>query len=97
MTAPHLRIVGEPPAADTDPSASFFLIVADHDRGFFCVEGPMTNDTPWNNAARHARDNSHRRIVCGPSGPDRDKLAADFQRIEKLGSVPPGSILKPRQ
>jgi hypothetical protein len=57
----------------------------------------MTNDQPWNNAARHARDNFHRRVVCGPSGPDRDKLAADFQRTEKLGGVPPGSILKPRQ
>ncbi len=97
MTTSDLRIVGEPSAADTDPSASFFLIVADHDREFFCVEGPMNDDRPWNNAARHARDNFHRRIVCGPSGPDREKLAADFQRVEKLGSVPPGSILKSRQ
>jgi hypothetical protein len=97
MTAPNLKIVGTPSAADTDPSASFFLIVADHDRGFFCAEGPMTNDALWNNAARHARDNFHRRIVCGPTDPDRDKLAAGLQCIEKLGSVPPGSILKPRQ
>jgi hypothetical protein len=97
MTAPDLRIVGNPPEADTNPSASFFLIVADHDQGFFCVEGPMADDRPWNNAARHARDNLHRRVVCGPSGPDRDKLAADFQRTDRLGGVPPGSILKPRQ
>lgn len=41
----------EPP-----PSEPFFLIVTDHDRGAFSVEGPMTNDGPWNNAARHARD-----------------------------------------
>jgi hypothetical protein len=50
----------------------------------------MTDDWPWNNAARHARDNFHRRVVCGPSGPsgpDRNKLAADFQRTEKLGGV----------
>jgi hypothetical protein len=39
MTAPDLRIVGSPSAADIDPSASFFLIVADYDQGFFCVEG----------------------------------------------------------
>jgi hypothetical protein len=97
MTAPDLRIVGSPSAADIDPSASFFLIVADYDQGFFCVEGPMSDDRLWNNAARHARDNFHRRVVCGPSGPDRDSLAADFQRTEKLGGVPPGSILKPRQ
>jgi hypothetical protein len=49
MTAPDLRIVGNPPVADTDPSASFFLIVADYDQRFFCVEGPMTDDRPWNN------------------------------------------------
>ena len=97
MTAPDLRIVGSPSAANIDPSAAFFLIVADYDRELFCVEGPMTNDQPWNNAARHARDNFDRRVVCGPSGPDRDKLAADFQRTEKLGGVPPGSIVKPRQ
>jgi hypothetical protein len=97
MTAPDLRIVANPLAADTDPAASFFLIVADYDRELFCVEGPITDDRPWNNAARHARDNFHRRVVCGPSGPDCDRLAIDFQRTEKLGGVPPGSILKPRQ
>jgi len=48
MTAPDLRIVGSPSAADIDPSASFFLLVADYDQGFFCVEGPMTNDALWN-------------------------------------------------
>jgi hypothetical protein len=97
MTVPDLRIVGNPTAAATDSSASFFLVVADYDQGFFCVEGPMTDDRPWNNAARHARDNFHRRVVCGPGGPDRNTLAAVFQRTEKLGGVPPGSILKPRQ
>jgi hypothetical protein len=52
----------------------------------------MTDDRPWNNAARHARDNFHRRVVCGPSGPDRDKLAADFQRTPALKvRVPIGS------
>ena len=96
-TRARCGVVGSPSAADIDPFASFFLIVADYDQGFFCVEGPMSDDRPWNNAARHARDNFHRRVVCGPSGPDRDRLAADFPRTEKLGAVPPGSILKPRQ
>ena len=40
----------------TEQPAPFFLIVADHDQGFFSVEGPMTDDRPWQNAARHARD-----------------------------------------
>jgi hypothetical protein len=35
--------------------------------------------------------------VCGPSGPDRDALAADYHRAHKLAGVPPGSILRPRQ
>jgi hypothetical protein len=97
MTAPDLRIVGNPPVADPDPSASFFLIVADHDQGFFSVEGPMTDDQPWNNAARHARDNLQRRVVCGPTGPDRNKLATEFRHAAKLAGVPPGSIVRPRQ
>jgi hypothetical protein len=56
----------------------FFLIITDHDRGFFTVEGPITDIRPWNDAARHARDHQ-RRIVCGPTGPDREVLAAEYQ------------------
>jgi hypothetical protein len=95
MTAPHLRIVGKAPASDA--ATSFFLIVADHDQGFFSVEGPMTDDQPWQNVARHARDQLGRRVVCGPAGPDRNALAVEFQRAEKLAGVPPGSIVRPRQ
>jgi len=39
-----------------DPGAPFFLIVADHDRMIFSVEGPMTDDHVWQAAARRARD-----------------------------------------
>jgi hypothetical protein len=77
------------------PSEAFFLIVTDHDQGFFSVEGPMTDDKPWANAARHARDN-HRDVACGPRGRERDALAAEFQRTQKLAGVPPGSIVRPR-
>jgi hypothetical protein len=35
--------------------------------------------------------------VCGPSGPDRDALAADYYRTHKLAGVPPGSILRPHR
>jgi hypothetical protein len=97
MNAPHLRVVGESSVAGADPSAQFFLIVADHDQGFFAVEGPMTDDHSWNNAARHARDAFGRNVVCGPAGPDRDALAAAFRQAEKLAGVPPGSIIRPRQ
>ena len=80
--------------ADEAP-APFFLIVIDHDRGVFAVEGPMTDDRPWQAAARHAR-NHERRIACGPKGPDRDRLAAEFQRTHRLGGAPPGSVVRPR-
>jgi hypothetical protein len=80
----------------TGQPTPFFLIIADHDQGLFAVEGPMTDDRRWQNAARHARDRRGRHIVCGPAGPDRNALAAEFQRAEKLAGVPPGSIVRPR-
>ncbi len=74
----------------------FFLVIADHDRRIFTVEGPMIDDVQWNSAVRSARD-YQRHIVCGPSGPDREILAIEYQRANKLGCVPPGSILRPRR
>jgi hypothetical protein len=44
-------------ANDPDPIEPFFLIVADHDRRVFAVEGPMTDDRPWEAAAKFARSN----------------------------------------
>jgi hypothetical protein len=96
MTAPDLKIVGKIPMSNANPSAAFFLIVADQDRGFFCIEGPMTDDRRWQDSAREARNNG-RKVACGPSGPDRDTLAADYQRTHKLAGVPPGSIMRPWQ
>jgi hypothetical protein len=78
---------------DPNPTEPFFLIVTDHDRGVFCVEGPMTDDQAWEAAARFARNNEHR-IVCGPAGADRDELATEFRRAHNLAGVPPGSILR---
>jgi hypothetical protein len=80
----------------TEEPAPFFLIVADHDQGLFCIEGPMTDDRSWQDGVRDARNNG-RKISCGPAGPDRDALAAEFQRVHKLAGVPPGSILRARQ
>jgi hypothetical protein len=80
---------------DADLTQPFFLIVSDFDMGLFCVEGPMTDDGPWNLAAGRARE-KQRRVVCGPVGTDRDALAAEYQRTFNMGGVPPGSILRPR-
>ena len=76
-----------------ESSQPFFLIVTDHDRGVFAVEGPMTDDRPWNEAASYARNHQHR-VVCG--GVDRDELAAEYRRTHNLAGVPPGSILRLR-
>lgn len=80
---------------EADPDQPFYLIVTDHDRGVFAVEGPMTDERPWQEAARYARDRE-RRIAVGPTGPDREALAADYRREHKLAGVPPGSVVRPR-
>jgi hypothetical protein len=78
-----------------DPTQPFYLVVTDQDRGVFAVEGPMTDDRPWKEAASQAQ-NHHRRVVCGASGADRDALAAEYRSKHKLAGVPPGSIVRPR-
>jgi hypothetical protein len=78
-----------------ESSQPFYLIVTDHDRGVFAVEGPMTDDQPWKEAATHAR-NHQRCIVCDPTGADRNELASEYRRTHKLAGVPPGSIVRPR-
>ncbi|MGO9945309.1 MAG: hypothetical protein ACLPWG_00415 [Steroidobacteraceae bacterium] len=83
-----------PEAEPPSPSTPFYLIVIDHDRGVFAVEGPMTDDRAWQAAAREAR-NHQRRIDCGPAGPDRDALAAGYRRANNVAGVPPGSIVRP--
>ena len=77
------------------PDRPFYLVVTDQDRGVFTVEGPMTDDRPWHNAAAHARG-QERRVVCGPTGAQRDELAAEYRRAHKLPGVPPGTIVRPR-
>ena len=73
---------------------SFYLIVTDHDRGVFAVEDPMTDDRPWKEADTFARNNQHR-IMCGPTGADRDALVAEFRGAHNnLAGVPTGSILR---
>ena len=58
----------------------FLLIVADLDAGLFCVGGPMSDDAPWHLAVDRARQQHNRHVQCGPTGPDREALASEFQR-----------------
>ena len=76
------------------PDQSFYLILADLDRGVFSVEGPMTDDQAWFATAREAR-NHHRHVECGPAGVDRDELAAEYRQEHHLAGVPPpGTIIR---
>jgi hypothetical protein len=75
---------------------TFYLIVTDHDRGVFAVEGPMTDDKRWQDAAREARNHQHR-ITCGPAGPDRDALAAAYRSEHQFAGAPLGSIVRQRR
>jgi hypothetical protein len=79
-------------APSTEP---FFLIIADYDRGLFSVEGPMTDDGPWDLAAGRAREHK-RHVQCGPTGHDPQALAADYQQGHGLRGAPPGTIVRPR-
>ena len=87
---------GREAVTDAAGAAPFFLIVADHDRKFFAVEGPMIDDRPWIAAARRARD-QHRHVTCGPRGSNREVLAAEFKGTENMAGVPPGSIVRPNR
>jgi hypothetical protein len=55
----------------------------------------MTDDGPWRRAAQRATEKRSRHIRCGPSSPDREALAREFQQTQKFGGVPPGSIVRP--
>lgn len=79
---------------EASEAETFYLIVTDHDRGVFAVEGPMTDDKRWQAAAREARNHEHL-ITCGPAGPDRDALAAEYRsKHRQLTGVPPGSVVR---
>jgi len=43
---------------EADPTAPFYMIVTDHDRGVFAVEGPTIDDRPWQSAPQYARNAS---------------------------------------
>jgi hypothetical protein len=75
------------------PIEPFCLILADDDRGHFSVEGPMMDDKAWVAAMRRAREGG-RHVRCGPTSPDREALAAEFQKANKLRGVSPGSIVR---
>ena len=79
---------------EADPTAPFYLTVADHDRGAFSVEGSMTDVHPWESAARYTRDHERAHYVR-PGWPRSGTLAAEYRQAHKLAGFPPGSIVRP--
>ena len=69
----------------------FMLAIVDNDHKTYSVEGPMTDDTPWNSAVCRAQDEGRQVRCCTvPLGHDvGDELG---RRMEK---VPSGSIVRP--
>jgi hypothetical protein len=70
-------------------------LVADYDRGFFCVEGPMADDPrrrtlPSMPATMSGRSNAAQLARIATRSPPTTTT-------HKLAGVPPGSILRVRQ
>lgn len=50
----------------------FWLVIMDDDRKEFSVEGPMTNDDPWNKAVCEAQEHG-RQVHCSSSPIEQPK------------------------
>ena len=74
---------------------SFVLVVVDRDRDEFTVEGPMTDDRPWNKAVIDAQ-RVGRNIRCfGMGDMTPDDAAAEWQAAHGGRRVAAGSIVTP--
>ena len=74
---------------------SFVLIVVDRDTGEFTVEGPMTDDRPWNKAVVNAQKVG-RNIRCfGMGDITPDAAAAEWQVAHGGRRIAAGSIVTP--
>lgn len=75
---------------------SFVLIVVDRDTAEFTVEGPMTDDRPWNTAIAVAQTLGHN-VRCFQLGDLTPEVAAAEWRAACGGRrLAAGSIISPR-
>ncbi len=75
------------------PGRSFVLIVVDRDTGEFTVEGPMTDDRPWNKAVVDAQKVG-RNIRCfGMGDMTPDDAAVEWRAAHSGRRVAAGSIV----
>lgn len=74
---------------------SFYLIITDGDNGTFSVEGPMTDDRPWNHAVVGAQK-SGRQVRCSPAdGFSAEDAARNWLQRFSGQQVLPGEIVHP--
>ena len=74
---------------------TFVLVVVDRDAGEFTVEGPMSDDRPWNSAAVNAQK-AGRNIRCFSVGNMKvDAAASEWEAMQGGRRVTAGSILTP--
>jgi hypothetical protein len=71
----------------------FYLIINDKDKGTFSVEGPMTDDRPWNHAIVVAQK-SGRQVRCfNGSGFSAEDTARNWLQRYSGKQVLPGEIV----
>jgi hypothetical protein len=84
-------------ADDRAVRSEFFLIIIDEDRKQFTVEGPVTDELPWNRAIAAARAKGRNVRCCNIEEASRTATIATWQwhygRVYRL--VDPGIILLP--
>ena len=71
---------------------SFVMVIADHDKKEFSVEGPMSDDTEWNEAVVKAQA-AGRNVNCSTSTVSVTQAAESYARTYGYAEVPPGSIV----
>ena len=84
----------ELPVSRSNPNRTepFYLIVTDHDRAVFCVEGPMTDDRSWQTAGRPVpQQPAPHRVRSGRRRPRRARGRMTRPTHNNLARVPPGS------
>ncbi|TIX86209.1 MAG: hypothetical protein E5V21_01740 [Mesorhizobium sp.] len=72
--------------------APFVMVIADHDKKEFSVEGPMTDDTRWNKAIA-AVNKGGRNINCSTTEASVERAAADHASQYGYKRVPAGSVV----
>jgi hypothetical protein len=73
------------------PRTPVVMVIADHDKREFSVEGPMVDDTRWTNAVANAI-NRGQRVTCS-TAEQSTKAAADDFISRGYSQVPSGTIV----